>query len=78
MTERNSKMPMEMLAVSSSNVVSIGYDPDSQILGVEFKNGTYHYYGVPENIYSLLLDAPSKGIFVNTYIKNQYPCDKVG
>lgn len=65
--------------VASSNVRSVGYDGPSQTLEVEFQNGSvYQYYNVPENIYNEFMKAPSKGVFLNTYIRTQYPYSRVG
>jgi hypothetical protein len=70
---------MERNNVASSNISSIGYDPQTSTLEVEFLNGgTYQYYGVPENMYQQLMSAPSKGQFLNTYIKNQYAFSRTG
>ena len=68
---------MERELVSSSTVVSIGYDDPSETLEVEFKSGVYQYYNVPRPIYDELMLAESKGKFLNVYIKNSYPCSKV-
>lgn len=70
---------MERYSVASSNIASIGYDTPSQILEVEFLSGTiYQYYGVPENMHEQLMQAGSKGQFLNTYIKNAYGYSRVG
>ncbi|MGA2650955.1 MAG: KTSC domain-containing protein [Terracidiphilus sp.] len=70
---------MERNNVASSNISSIGYDPQTSTLEVEFLNGgIYQYYGVPENMYQQLMSAPSKGQFLNTYIKNQYAFSRTG
>ena len=70
---------MERNSVASSNIASIGYDAPSQILEVEFQSGAiYQYYGVPENIYEQLMQAGSKGQFLNVYIKNAYGYSRVG
>ncbi|WP_243613861.1 KTSC domain-containing protein [Shimia aestuarii] len=70
---------MERYSVASSNIASIGYDEPSQTLEVEFLNGSiYQYYNVPINIYDQLMNDPSKGRFLNTYIKNAYPYSRVG
>lgn len=70
---------MERYNVASSNIRSVGYDPQTQTLEVEFMNGTiYQYYGVPENIYDQMMREQSKGRFLNTYIRNQYPYSRVG
>jgi hypothetical protein len=55
------------------------YEPQSGTLEVEFVVGTiYQYYGVPQNIYDQFMREPSKGRFLNTYIKNQYAFSRVG
>jgi hypothetical protein len=65
--------------VASSNVASIGYDDQSETLEVEFRNGTiYQYFSVPINVYEQLCNAPSKGVFLNMYIKNAYAYSKTG
>lgn len=70
---------MERYNVASSNIRSVGYDPQTQTMEVEFMNGTiYQYYGVPENIYDQMMGEQSKGRFLNTYIRNQYPYSRVG
>lgn len=70
---------MERYSVASSNIASIGYDEASQTLEIEFLSGTiYQYYNVPPNMYEQLMQAGSKGRFLNTYIKNAYPYSRVG
>lgn len=66
-------------AVSSSNVVSVGYDEPSQTLEVEFLGGAvYQYYNVGEAIFEEFMKAPSKGQFLNVYIRNAYAFSRVG
>jgi hypothetical protein len=70
---------MERIPVSSSNVASIGYDADTQTLEVEFNSNTiYQYYGVPAHVYEELMNAGSKGQYLNSNIKKAYPYSKVG
>ena len=70
---------MEKQSVSSSNVQSIGYDSRQQTLEIEFSNGSiYQYYNVPDSLHDRIMQAPSKGWFLNTYIKNCYPYSRVG
>lgn len=65
--------------ISSSNIASVGYDADSQTLEIEFASGSvYQYYNVGTGLYEQFLSAPSKGQFLNTYIRNAYPFSKVG
>ena len=65
--------------VASSNIASIGYDPESETLEVEFTNGSiYQYFNVPFGLNEQLMVAPSKGQFLNVYIRNGYPYSRVG
>lgn len=70
---------MERQYVSSSNIVSIGFDPDNMILEVEFLNGAvYQYYDVPQSIYDGLMAADSHGKYFAAYIKKGgYRCSQV-
>ena len=64
---------------ASSNLESVGYDDRTQTLEVQFVNGRiYQYYGVPSNMHEQLMQAPSKGRFFNTYIRNSYAFSRVG
>lgn len=55
---------------NSSNVSIIEYDDVEQILYITFKNGTrYKYLNVDINLYTQLLNAPSKGVFISRIIK---------
>jgi KTSC domain len=66
---------MDRQAVSSSSIASIGYDPGSEKLEVEFlKTGkVYEYANVPQFMYDRLMEAPSHGVFFNAEIRNVYP-----
>ncbi len=69
---------MDRLQVASSNIREVGYDITTQTLEVEFLSGwVYQYYGVPKNLYQQIMQAPSKGQFLNQYIKNAYPYSRV-
>jgi len=64
---------MNRVPVSSSNVASVGYDPNSMILEVEFKNGSiYQYFDVPETEHASLMSAPSVGGYLAQNIKGNY------
>jgi len=70
---------MDRSYVASTNVASVGYDEATETLEVEFLNGSiYQYYNVKMNIYEQMMQAGSKGKFLNTYIKNAYPYSRVG
>ena len=69
---------MDRETVSSSNIVSIGYDSASETLEIEFKSGgTYQYYNVPSPIHQQLMEAASKGLFFHANIRNSYPTSRV-
>jgi len=69
---------MERNPVESSNLKSIGYDPDEEILEIEFKGGSlYQYFKIPLSVYLDLLAAPSKGHFLNVAIKEAYRFKKL-
>ena len=69
---------MDREPVSSSSIVSVGYNPDSETLEVEFKNtGIYEYYNVPQFMHERLMQASSIGSFFNAEIKNNYACSKI-
>lgn len=48
--------------VESDSLASVGYNPETQTLEVEFKHGgVYRYYNVPAHEYSELKNAESPG-----------------
>lgn len=63
--------------VQSSNVVSVGYDDDNQVLEVEFKSGLYRYMAVPRQVFEDFLLADSKGRFINQIVKPNFLFHKV-
>lgn len=69
---------MNMISVNSSNLVSVGYEPQSQTLRIQFNSGLYDYYSVPKHIFDGLLSASSHGQYHARYIKNSYRFNKVG
>jgi len=69
---------MDREAVSSSTLVSIGYETNSETLEVEFKTtGVYQNYNVPQFMHEQLMVADSVGKFFNAEIKNAYPWAKM-
>ncbi len=61
---------MERMPVESSNLASVGYDAISATLEIGFLNGSvYQYFGVPEQVHTGLINAPSKGTFLDQYVK---------
>jgi hypothetical protein len=64
----------EMIFVTSSNIEAIGYDAASQELHVRFlKTGiTYIYYAVEDWRFQELMQADSKGVYLNANVKPNY------
>lgn len=64
--------------VSSSNIHSIGYDPESRTLEIEFHGGgVYQYLGVPESVHNGLMRASSHGSYFHRHIKDSYRWIKI-
>ncbi len=64
---------MEREPVISSNVASVGYEPQTMTLEVEFLDGgLYQYFDVPEAEYAGLISADSIGGYLNHNIKGHY------
>jgi hypothetical protein len=69
---------MERAEVKSSQIASVGYDPDKRILEIEFKTGkVYQYFEVPADVYAELILAPSTGRQFNQSIKGSYRYEAV-
>jgi hypothetical protein len=65
---------MKRTPVTSSTVASVGYDPNSMTLEIEFTSSSvYQYFDVPEAEYRNLISAESIGKFFNQNIKDKYP-----
>lgn len=64
--------------VSSSNLVSAGYDHLRNVLEIEFRQGRiYQYFQVPVSIYEGLMAASSKGQYHHRNIKYRYRYERV-
>lgn len=71
------KIP-EMMNVSSSNVMAIGYDSERQEAFVRFLNGSlYVYYGVPAVAFDGLRAAQSIGSYLHRNFKNVYAYERI-
>ena len=69
---------MKRQSVESSNLASIGYDAENEILEVEFKHGgVYQYFDVPQNVYEELMNASSHGVYFSANIRNDYEYQKL-
>jgi len=64
---------MNLISVDSNMIAAAGYDPASRLLVVLFNTGrAYEYYDVPSEVYEGLMQAQSKGSYVNANIKGVY------
>jgi hypothetical protein len=71
-------MTMKRKPVESSMICSVGYDPVSEILEVEFNSGGVYQYGeVSEVTYRELMSADSKGQYFHEHILDHYPYTRV-
>lgn len=53
---------MKRTPVTSSSIVSVGYDDAEQVMEIEFRTGkVYQYPMVPREKYDALMAAPSVG-----------------
>lgn len=66
---------MEMIAVSSSAIAAIGYDPETMRMKIRFTQGhTYDFCRVPKEVFQAFLNSYSKGAYYNDYIRDRYQC----
>jgi hypothetical protein len=65
-----------MVYVASSAISRVEYDPSSRVMQIWFTSSrrAYSFCGVPENIYSGLLNAASKGTYYDQHIRDRYQC----
>lgn len=67
---------MRMVHVTSSMIATVGYDPDQELMVVQFQNGkVYRYDGVPSGVFiSVATDRESVGQAFNKHIRSKkYP-----
>lgn len=77
-SDRVTDLIMERTPVTSKNIQSIGYDPETQTLEIEFNTGgVYQYAGVPEGEYEAMMNADSKGKYLIANIKGRYSYTKL-
>ncbi|MCF8065018.1 MAG: KTSC domain-containing protein [Desulfarculaceae bacterium] len=64
---------MDRSAVSSSALVSVGYEPSTMTLEIEFTGGSiYQYFDVPEVVYRELIGSDSLGQYFHSNIKDHF------
>jgi hypothetical protein len=70
---------MQRTPVKSSQIASVGYDPEKQVLEIEFRHGgtIYHYFEVPPEKHAALMAADSIGKHFHGHIRTQHPYHKL-
>ncbi len=69
---------MEREEVESSNLVSVGYNKEDEILEIEFKGGSiYQYFGVDKITYERFRSSDSLGSFVQKYLTKNFHYEKI-
>jgi len=69
---------MNRESVSSSNLASVGYDEENQILEIEFNHGgVYQYFEVPVEVYEKLMNASSHGSYFYHNIRGVYEYSRI-
>jgi hypothetical protein len=69
---------MDRAAVNSTSIKSIGHDPATQTLHVEFHNGkVYEYPGVSAESHAALVTAESIGKHFSAHIRPKYSAKPV-
>lgn len=70
---------MLRILVTSSNLHSVGYDPTTMTLEIQFNSGwVYQYFDVPQVIYNGLMSASSHGSYFAAVIKDRFRFSRVG
>lgn len=71
-------MTMERKRVNSSKIRAVGYDPQSQMLEVEFSDGKLlAYRGVSPEVHRQFMAAPSPTSFFEDKIDESYPSNRI-
>jgi hypothetical protein len=64
--------------VQSRAIASVGYDPATNVLELEFSDGdVYRYYAVPRRVHQELLAAESMGRYFQSQIREQYGYERI-
>ncbi len=69
---------MDREAVASTVLKSVGYDPDTRTLEIEFPSGrVYRYLEVPAEVHAWLMRSPGKGSLFRRMIDGKYTFERV-
>jgi hypothetical protein len=69
---------MTQTKVAADILRSIGYDPDTKLLKLEFTSGDiYDYQKVKPYLYMGLMNSNAKDAYFNKYIRDNYEVEKI-
>lgn len=69
---------MQTTFKNSSNLASAEYDAESQVLTIQFHNGSrYAYQDVPERVFLELEKTESPGKYFNSFVRGVYGSAKI-
>lgn len=68
---------LQMINISSGNIVSIGYDKSRKVMRIKLKNSIYKYNRGPEYIFRDFFNDSNKVKFYNSRIRHFYSAYKV-
>jgi hypothetical protein len=69
---------MQRDSVTSTMINSVGYDPDTKVLEIEFNNGeVYTYHNIEQGEYDSLMNASSIGKYFSANIKGRHSTSKL-
>ena len=71
-------MPTVVDIENSGSITGVGYDQATGTLRIRFRSGhQYDYADVPADVHGALMEAPSKGGFYHTAIKDAFTGHRV-
>jgi hypothetical protein len=69
---------MNRIKVKSETLLSVGYEPDSEVLELEFTGGAvYEYHHVQPYLYMGLMHSNSKTDYFDKHIRDRYEFQKI-
>jgi hypothetical protein len=69
---------MTRTKVNSNSLISIGYDPDAELLELEFISGDIcDYKKVQPYLYLALMNSGAKDAYFNNFIRDKYAVEKI-
>ena len=69
---------MERKRVNSSKISAVGYDPKSQVLEVQLRDGTVlAYSGVSQEVHRQFMNAPSPTSYYEDKIVEDFPARRL-